>query len=115
MDDYINHRRESDARGRVKRIIYYILGIIEAVLVFRFILKMVGANPASTFVRLVYSVSNALIIPFSGIIRPFVAQGIETRSVTEPATITAVIVYMLAAWGIAKLVDILIPYEARQS
>lgn len=89
-----------------KNMIYYILGLLETILAFRLILMLLGANPQSGFVAFIYSVSRIFLAPFSGIFRAFISEGIETKSVFEPATIIAMIVYALAAYGIVKLIRI---------
>jgi len=98
--------RSGDNGLKLKKIVYYILGIFEALFAFRLIFKILGANPESTFVSLIYTVSGALMAPFSGIFRAAVNEGIETKSVLEPATIIAMIVYALIAYGIARLIEI---------
>jgi hypothetical protein len=87
-------------------IIYYFFGVLETLLSFRLILKMLGASVSSSFVSFIYGITGLLILPFEGIFRRGVAQGIETASILEPATIVALIVYMLLAWGIVKFIKI---------
>jgi hypothetical protein len=87
-------------------IVYYIAGILEVVLTFRFVLKLLGANPGSWFVSFIYSVSSPLESPFRGIFSAAVNEGIETRSVFEPSTLVAIFVYALLAMGIAQLVRV---------
>jgi hypothetical protein len=89
-----------------QNLIYFIFGVIEFLLVFRAVFKLVGANPASGFVSFIYAVTNVFILPFLGIFRQAVAQGVETTSVLEPATLIAIPVYALLAWGIVKLIAI---------
>jgi hypothetical protein len=84
--------------------VYYILGVLETLLAFRLVLKLLGANPASGFVSMVYGITDVLLLPFTGIFRSASTEGIETASVLEPATIIAMIVYAVIGWGIAKLV-----------
>ncbi len=92
---------------KARRIVYFILGIVEVLLAARFVLKLLGASTGNAFVQLIYTVTDALLWPFSGIFRTAVSTGIETESVMEPATIIAVIVYAIVAWGIVKLIEIL--------
>lgn len=87
-------------------LIYFIFGIMETLLIFRFFLKLAGASMGSSFVNLIYSVTGILIMPFEGIFRRGTAQGVETTAVLEPAVIVALVVYALLAWGIVKLVRI---------
>lgn len=91
---------------QAKRWVYYILGILETLLAFRLILKLLGANPKSGFAALIYSLSQAFLAPFSGIFRSLTSPGIETPSVFEPATMVAMVVYALIAYGIARIIDI---------
>lgn len=105
MDNNIKKSRNENAKYR--KIVYYILGLVEALLAFRLVFKLLGANPGSDFVSLIYTVSKGFLIPFNGIFRSAVTQGIETKSVLEPTTIIAMIVYALIAYGIVKLIKIL--------
>jgi hypothetical protein len=87
-------------------IIYYLFGTLEILLAFRMILKLMGASFSSFFVRVIYSVTGMFILPFEGIFRRSVTQGLETKSVLEPSAFVAVIVYPILAWGIVKLLRI---------
>jgi len=91
---------------KAKKIVYYILGVLEVLFAFRLVFKLLGANPKSPFVSLIYSVSQAFLSPFSGIFRPTVTKGLEAQSILEPTTIIAMIVYAIIAWGIVKLIEI---------
>lgn len=92
---------------KARKIVYYLLGVIEILLACRFVLRLLGANPANAFVQIIYSITNVLLWPFSGIFRSAVTTGIETKSIMEPATLIALIVYAIVAWGIVKLIEIL--------
>ena len=87
-------------------LIYYVLGTLEILLAFRLLLKLAGASLSSGFVRMIYGLTSIFVWPFAGIFRKGFAQGVETTSVLEPATIVALIVYAILAWGIVKLVRI---------
>ncbi|OGM09875.1 hypothetical protein A2W13_01055 [Candidatus Woesebacteria bacterium RBG_16_36_11] len=87
-------------------LIYFLFGILEVLLVFRLIFKLMGASNSSAFVGLIYSITGIFILPFEGIFRRGFTQGLETTSVLEPSTLVAIIVYAVLAWGIVKLVRI---------
>lgn len=91
----------------VEYLIYFLFGVLEVLLVFRLVFKLAGANSASSFVSLIYSLTGVFILPFEGIFRRGFAQGVETTSVLEPSTLVAMVVYAVSAWGIVKLVRIL--------
>lgn len=90
----------------IEYLVYYFFGALDVLLAFRLVLKLMGASMASGFVSFVYSLSGIFIMPFEGIFRRGFAQGVETTSVLEPATVVALIVYAILAWGIVKLVRI---------
>lgn len=90
---------------RFNQIVWYILGVIEVLLGFRFILKLLGANQYSGFVDLIYSLTTPLVIPFIGILK-----GLSSgSSVIEWSTIVASLVYLCLAWGIVYLLDLFFP------
>jgi hypothetical protein len=95
-----------DTKDTVQNIVWYILGFIEILLAFRFVLKLLGANPASGFVNFIYSITGILTAPFDSIFGVTRATAGETRSVFEPSILVAGAVYALIAWGIVKLITI---------
>lgn len=99
---------------RARKIVYYILGVLEVLFAFRLVFKLLGANPQSPFVSFIYSFSQAFLSPFSGIFRSAVTKGIEAQSVLEPMTIIAMIVYAVVAWGIVKLIEISKPHQTTE-
>lgn len=84
--------------------IYYVLGVIEVLLAFRFLFKLLGANQASGFVSFIYTITGILAAPFKGIFSTFVTEGLSARSVFEPSVIIAFIVYAIIAWGLVMLI-----------
>ncbi|HWQ41779.1 MAG TPA: YggT family protein [Desulfosporosinus sp.] len=108
-------RRTGQGNRKARKIVYYILGVLEVLFAFRLVFKLLGANPESPFVSFIYSVSQAFLSPFSGIFRSAVTKGIETQSVLEPTTIIAMIVYAVVAWGIVKLIEISKPSQKNET
>lgn len=90
---------------RAYQVIWYILGVIEVLLAFRVVLKLLGANPASGFTSFIYAVSGPFAIPFLGILPTARAAG----SVFEWSTLIAMAVYAVIAWGLVKLLQFLNP------
>ncbi len=88
-------------------LIYFFFGLLSVLLIFRLVLKLMGASSASAFVGLIYGITGIFIMPFEGIFRRGYTQGVETTSILEPATIVAIVVYAVLAFGIVKLVRIL--------
>ena len=92
---------------QIEQILYFALGALEVLLAFRFVLKLTGASPSSSFVQFIYNLSGVFILPFEGIFRRAVSQGIETASIIEPATLVALVVYAILVWGIIALIRML--------
>jgi uncharacterized protein YggT (Ycf19 family) len=90
-----------------RRIVFYLLDVLEALLAFRFFLALLGANPASPFVQFIYMASEPFVYPFRGIFPQVSAQG----AVLEWAVLLAMVVYAVVAWGIGRLIWILMAHE----
>lgn len=90
---------------RFNQVIWYILGLIEVLLIFRIILKMVGANASSGFTSFIYSITGPLALPFSGIL----GVSISGASLVEWSTVVAATVYLVVAWGLVYLIDLIYP------
>ena len=89
------------------RVTLFIVGIIETALAFRFILKLLGANPSSGFVDFVYKATDMLTAPFDsmfGVVRA--SSGSVVHSVFEPSILVAAAVYALIGWGVTKLLSL---------
>lgn len=85
------------------QIVWYIFGFIEIVLAFRFILKLLGANPEAGFSKFVYGLSSPFAGPFANIFQASTTTGVETTSFFEWSTLVAAVVYTVIAWGIMKI------------
>lgn len=91
---------------RAYQIIWYILGLMEVLLTFRVLLKILGANINSGFVSLVYVITDPLAVPFRGIFGVTFAPG---GAYFEWSTLVAMIVYLLIAYGLVHLMQIMKP------
>lgn len=77
-----------------------IFGFIEISLLMRFLLRLLGANPAASFVNWVYENTLPLLDPFRGI---FPSTVIDGQFVIEYNTLFALIIYMLLYFLISEL------------
>ncbi|MDX9914033.1 MAG: YggT family protein [Candidatus Moranbacteria bacterium] len=93
------------------RITWYVLGILEALLALRFLLKLMQANPLAGFTNFVYSITKLFTVPFEAVFRNFRVQG----SVVEWTTILAMVVYWLIAMAAVKLFVIGKPISASEA
>lgn len=81
------------------QIVWYIVGLIEVLLIFRFLLKLFGANADAAFTNFIYTLSIPFAVPFSSV---FGISKVES-SLFEWTTLLAMLVYLLIGWGITKL------------
>ncbi|MEO6078004.1 MAG: YggT family protein [Candidatus Andersenbacteria bacterium] len=84
---------------RGTQIVWYIVGLLEALLAFRFVLKLLGANPLAGFTSFIYGITTPFAAPFLSVFRITHIIG----SVIEWTTLLAMLVYWFAAWGITRL------------
>ena len=90
-----------------QRVIYYVGGVIIALLALRFLLQLLGANQDSGFVEFVYGLTAVFVAPFFGIF----GEPTFGQSHFETSTVIAVVVYSLITIGIAKLISLSRPHE----
>lgn len=91
---------------RTYQVIWYILGVIEILLTFRVLLKMLGANINSAFVSLIYIITDPLAVPFNGIFGVSINQ---IGALFEWSTLVAMAVYALIAYGLIQLMQLIKP------
>jgi hypothetical protein len=97
MDSYTSPTTKPLYRGT--QIVWYILGLIEILLAFRFVLKLLGANPEAGFTSFIYGITYVFAAPFLSVFNRSVVAG----SVFEWTTLLAMLVYWVIALGIIKL------------
>lgn len=79
-------------------LLYTIFGFIETIVALRFILRLLGASPASQFVNWIYDWSTPFVAPFAGIFgkdATVAGPGVSTVSVFDWTALVALMVYGL--------------------
>ncbi len=89
-------------KTKIYQILYYILGVIEALLATRFLLLLFGANIDAGFAQLIKTLTDPLMTPFVGLFPP---RSGET-AVFSASTLAAMIVYAILFYGLAQLIKI---------
>jgi hypothetical protein len=99
---YVEDRNLSRANMRywIATTVYFLLGVLVAILLLRFVFRMLAANPDNSFVMFLYSLSGVFVAPFNGI---FNDQALGRGSVFEISTLVAMLIYALIAWGLIAL------------
>ena len=88
----------------LNRVTNVIFSLVEIILGFRLVFKMLGANPANGFVKAVYAVTKPVVSLFSGIFDNISLGGEAPEKVLELDTIIAIIVIAIIAWMIQSLI-----------
>ncbi|HEX7264543.1 MAG TPA: YggT family protein [Candidatus Dormibacteraeota bacterium] len=94
--------KSSTPARRTMEGIYLLFGIIDALLLIRLVLKLMGANPHAGFASFTYGVTDFFLAPFHALL-PTVVSG---QSVLELSVIFAILIYSLLALALVRLVAI---------
>ncbi len=97
MDASSSGRTQPLYRGT--QFVWYVAGLVEALLAFRFVLKFLGANSGAGFTTFIYNVTYPFTAPFLNVFRVSRVEG----SVFEWTTLLAMLVIWLVAQGVARL------------
>jgi hypothetical protein len=90
--------------------VWLLFGVLEALIVLRIGLKLVGANPASPIVALIYGFTYLFLFPFEGL----VASPSMGSMILELSSMFAILIYGLIAWAVERTVW-LIFYRPRRN
>jgi len=88
---------------KITQLIWLFLGILEALIALRIGLKLIGANPESPIVALIYGLTFLFLFPFEGMVATPTAGGI----VLELSSLFAMLIYALIAWAVERTVWVL--------
>lgn len=101
------HDQDAERRigvSKIANLIWLVFGLLDMLLVFRFILKLIGANPANQFADFVYDLSAIFVKPFQSLIESPTSDDM----VLEISVLVAIVVYSLLAWVLVRLVWLLL-------
>lgn len=94
------NQSKANIRYWIRTITYFVLAVLEVVLLLRFIFRLLGASRGNGLIVFLYDLSHIFVAPFNGI---FNDQVLGRISVFEVSTLLAMLVYALIAWGIVSL------------
>ena len=86
----------------LNQLLTLIMGIVEILLVFRFALKLLAANPASGFVAWIYETTQPLLRPF---IFAFPTPSVKGGFTLEFTTLFALFAYAFLAYIIEEILE----------
>ncbi len=108
-------QRESDQEQRIfsfkaTQLIWLALGLVEALIAMRIVLKLIGANPESLFAVFIYGVSSIFLFPFEGLVE----NPTNGNMVLELTSIIAMLVYAFVFWAVERIIWVIF-YRPRGS
>ena len=85
---------------KATQLIWLLFGILVALIALRIGLKLIGANPESPIVALIYGFTYLFLFPFEGM----VASPTAGNMVLELSSMFAILIYGLIAWAVERTV-----------
>jgi YGGT family len=105
-------RNQEEARtfryaiGKLSDFLQWFTAVMESTLAIRFLLKLIGADPANLFAGFLYALTDIVLFPFNNIVRsPSIHPPYQSF---EWPTLIAMAIYFLAFWAIRRFLLILI-------
>jgi uncharacterized protein YggT (Ycf19 family) len=86
-------------------VIWFIVGVIEALLALRFLLALLGANASAGFTQIVYALSAPFMAPFEAVFGATRVNG----STFDWSILLAMLVWALIGWGLTALIRAITP------
>ena len=93
------NQRRANTRYWITTVTYFVLGVLEVILLLRLFFRLLGANQGNAFIMFLYELSHLFVGAFNGI---FNDQTLGSNGVFEISTLIAMLVYALLAWGIVS-------------
>jgi hypothetical protein len=85
---------------KAAELIWLLLGILEGLIAIRIGLKLIGANPGSLIVAMIYGFTNLFLFPFTGMVASPTYGNMEL----ELSSMFAMLIYGLMGWAFERLV-----------
>jgi hypothetical protein len=105
VTEVTSSQREPEREQRIftfkaTEFIWLLFGILEATIAIRIGLKLIGANPESPIVSMIYGFTQLFLYPFSGMVSSPTAGNLEL----ELSSMFAMLIYGLIAWALERIV-----------
>jgi hypothetical protein len=85
---------------KATQLVWLLFGMLEALIALRIGLLLIGANPNSPIVALIYGFTYLFLFPFAGL----VGSPAAGNMVLELSSMFAMLIYGLIAWAIERIV-----------
>jgi len=98
-------QREPERERRIfsfkaTQLVWLLFGLLISMIALRIGLKLIGANPGSPIVTMIYGFTDLFLFPFTGMVNSPTTGNI----VLELSSFFAILIYGLIAWGVERIV-----------
>jgi hypothetical protein len=105
VSEVLTTQKEPERERRIftfkaTQLVWLLFGILEALILLRIGLKLIGANPDSQIVNLIYGITALFLFPFKDLI----GSPTSGNMVLELSSMFAMLIYGLIAWVIERIV-----------
>lgn len=90
--------------NKVNQVIWFLIGVLIALLLLRVVLSLIGANAENSFASFIYSLTSPFVSPFRGLLQ--VGEFQRGVSRFEFETLIAAAIYALLGWGITAGINL---------
>lgn len=94
--------RKSNTFAWIINSISFLVGLLEILLVLRFVLRVAGANTQNTFAQFIYNISDPFVAPFSTLFISPTTR--DAGSIFDLNVLVAIVIYALLGWIAISLV-----------
>ena len=92
----------------INRLIWFIIGLMAALIAIRFVLLATGANESAGLAQLVYNLTGWMVAPFASLFGGFTYPGATQTAVFEPASLVAIVIYVLLGFLLTRLANLML-------
>lgn len=78
--------------SRMIQLVWLLVGVVDLLIVTRFVLLLLNANATNNFVDFIYDVSNVFVSPFKGILE---SPAFDNGAILDVPSLIAIVVYTL--------------------
>ena len=108
VSEVVSTQHEPERERRIlsfkaTQLIWLMLGVLEALFALRLGLKLIGANPGSPIVTMIYGFTDIFLFPFTNLVN----SPTFGDMVLELSTMFAMLIYGLAGWAFERVVWLL--------
>ena len=90
----------NSGQNYLQRVVYFVVSVIEALLVIRLLLALFGANSNNVFASFIYGITYPFVQPFIGLFAVSAQLGVSRL---EVETLAAIVVVALLGWVLTAM------------